>query len=51
MESLDGKHVVFGQVISGFEVLFAMSKQGRDVAGSGETPLRMPVITDSGILE
>ena len=44
---LDGKHVVFGQVISGFEVVKAMEACG---ARSGETSFDV-MIASSGVLK
>jgi len=49
LPSLDGKHVVFGQVLSGFEVLFEMMKHNKKEAKDSKpnTPI---VIVDSGLL-
>ena len=44
---LNGKHVVFGEVIDGFDVVNALEKIG---TGSG-SPMQRAVIADCGILE
>jgi len=43
---LDGKHVVFGQVISGYEVVAEMEGQGNS---NGETKSKV-IIEDSGVI-
>uniref|UniRef100_A0A7S2N1Q7 peptidylprolyl isomerase n=1 Tax=Helicotheca tamesis TaxID=374047 RepID=A0A7S2N1Q7_9STRA len=44
----DGKHVVFGKVISGFEVLHAVEKVGVAEGGGGEPSVPV-TITDCGV--
>ncbi len=43
---LDGKHVVFGEIIDGFDVVDAMEKVG---TGKGD-PKQSVIIVDSGVL-
>lgn len=43
---LDGKHVVFGQVIGGFDVVKEMEGQGNP---NGETKAKV-IIEDSGVI-
>ena len=46
---LDGKHVVFGQVISGFETLYAMNKMAKKEKNATK-PVSTITIVDSGLL-
>lgn len=46
LNRLDGRHVVFGKVLSGMDVVYKIEAEGQQ---SG-TPKRKVVITDSGEL-
>jgi peptidylprolyl isomerase len=43
---LDGRHVVFGKVISGMDVVYKVEAEG----SQGGTPKRKVIIVDSGEL-
>ena len=47
---LDGKHVVFGEVVEGYDIVEAI--ENTDVEGpSGSSPVKPVVIADCGVLE
>ena len=51
-KQLDGKHVVFGRVVEGMEVLDMIEREcAVDPGGVSEEPRKSVVIADCGVLE
>ena len=49
-KACDGKHVVFGKVVEGMEVLDLIEAEAREPGSGDENPMREIVIVDCGVL-